>query len=310
MKERYCILTNDVETTSIVNHCLSDEAGDLVLKEGMPRLLDLYKKYNVKATFFYCGDIIRQHPEVVTMILTDGHEVASHGWDHNSDRAFDVITLEEQMEHLKLSKDLLKKISGKEIMSFRAPALRINENTGLALNKMGFKTDSSIASQRMDMFLSFGVRQKLKWIFSPRKPYYTNPSKIWKKGNSNLFEIPVSALIFPYIGTTLRIMPFMTRLIRLLLHCETVISGKPIVFLTHPNEFMDENADIRETKRRSKNFFGYVFGDIIRRKLKKKNLGAKGLILYEKEIAFFKKKGYRFVTCENYKQIIDENKRK
>lgn len=303
MKERYCILTNDVETTSIVNHCLNDQAGDLVLKEGMPRLLDLYKKYNVKATFFYCGDIIRQHPEVVKMILADGHEVASHGWDHDSDKAFDVLSYEQQLEHLKLSKDLLEKISGKEIISFRAPALRINQDTGRALNAMGFKTDSSIASQRMDMFLSFGAIKKLKWLFSPRMPYYADPGKMWRRGKGNLFEIPVSAFVLPYIGTTLRIIPFLTRCTRMLLHWESVNTGKPIVFLTHPNEFMDEAVTETKTKRRSKNFLSYLLGDVLRRKLKFKNLGSKALPLYEKEIKFFHEKGYKFITCEAYYKL-------
>lgn len=52
MSKSYCLLTNDVETTSVWNHCLSDKTGEKVLKEGMPILLELYEKSNVKATFF------------------------------------------------------------------------------------------------------------------------------------------------------------------------------------------------------------------------------------------------------------------
>lgn len=47
----FVLLTNDVETTSIVNGGLRDETGLKVWKEGMPRLLALYAKHNVKATF-------------------------------------------------------------------------------------------------------------------------------------------------------------------------------------------------------------------------------------------------------------------
>ena len=52
-----CLITNDVETTSIVNHRLSDETGRYVLEQGMPRLLDLYDAYGVRATFFFTGHI-------------------------------------------------------------------------------------------------------------------------------------------------------------------------------------------------------------------------------------------------------------
>ena len=36
--KKYCLLTNDVETTSIVNNRLCDKTGEKVLKEGMPVL--------------------------------------------------------------------------------------------------------------------------------------------------------------------------------------------------------------------------------------------------------------------------------
>ncbi len=231
IKNKYCLLTNDVETTSIVNHCLSSDAGDLVLTQGLPRLLELYKKYDIKSTFFFNGDIIRQHPKVVTMILDDGHEVASHGWVHESNQAFDVLSLEAQIEHLKLSKELLENIGGKEVISFRAPALRINEQTGIALKKTGFKIDSSIAAQRLDMFMSFGGFKKLTWLFAPRLPYLSDSNGLWRKGK-DIYEIPVSAFGFPYIGTTLRIFPFLTRLTRIMLHLENSINQKPIVFLS------------------------------------------------------------------------------
>jgi len=308
MKGRYCILTNDVETTSIANHCLSHEAGDLVLSQGMPRLLDLYKKYNVKSTFFFNGDIIQQHPHVVEMILEDGHEVASHGWVHDADKAFDVLSYSEQVRHLKLSKSMLEELSKKEVISFRAPALRINEDTAKALDETGFKIDSSVSSQRMDMFLSFGGLKKLNWFFAPRNPYFTVSDKLWKKGEGKVYEIPVSAMGLPYIGTTLRIIPVLTRITRYVLHLESILTGKPIVFLTHPNEFIDEEIKDKKTKRRSSNFISYILGDILRRKLKLKNLGYRALPLYEGEIVFFKKKGYQFVTCDGFYKIKNEAK--
>ena len=51
-----CYLTNDVETTSIVNGGLRDDTGIKVWKEGLPALLDLYDEFGVKATFFYIAN--------------------------------------------------------------------------------------------------------------------------------------------------------------------------------------------------------------------------------------------------------------
>lgn len=50
MKNRYCLLTNDVETTSVWLNTLRDATGIKVLKVGMPILLDIYRKYEIKTT--------------------------------------------------------------------------------------------------------------------------------------------------------------------------------------------------------------------------------------------------------------------
>ena len=69
MNERYCLLTNDVECHSIRFNALRDETGLNVLREGMPLLLDLYSAFEIKATFFFTGDMARKFPKVVEMVL-------------------------------------------------------------------------------------------------------------------------------------------------------------------------------------------------------------------------------------------------
>ena len=296
---KYYIATNDVETTSIVNNNLSDKTGMLVLEEGLPLLLELYAQYNVKTTFFFTGYIAEKFPEVVRLVLPYGHEVGSHGYTHDVNMAFDMLSLEEQKEHLKKSKTILEDLSGQEVISFRAPAARTNKYTATALAETGFKIDSSIASQRFDFFLSFGSRQKLNWLKAPRVPYFTKEDSLWEKGNGPILEIPISAFIMPYIGTTMRLFPLLTTLLRNLLAVESSFNKKPIVFLTHPNEFINEEY-YNKQNRRSKSLLGYIVGDIIRRRLKVKNLGEDALPLYNRELDFFKRKKFSFVTCKEY----------
>ena len=260
MKKNIALFTNDVETTSIINHCLSDETGELVLKQGMPRLLELYAKYDVKATFFFTGHIARLYPDVVKMVMKDGHEVGSHGLTHQVDQAFDVLSLEEQIRHLKKSKAILEDISGEEVISFRAPAARVNKETPMALIDAGFKIDSSVSSQRLDMFLSFGALKKLHWLTTPRKPYFVDKSNIFKKGSSDILEIPISAFGFPYIGTFMRIAPLLNRATRNLLYLESKCNNRPFVFLTHPNEFIDEIREDKKIERRADGYISYLFG--------------------------------------------------
>lgn len=297
-KERICLITNDVETSSILNHKLRDKTGEYVLTQGMPRLLDLYDKYGVKATFFYTGHIAQLYPDVVKMAYEHGHEVGSHGLTHEVSQAFDVLTPEKQLSHLKQSKQILEDIIGDEVVSFRAPAARVDEHFPMIMKEAGFKVDSSVASQRFDMMFSFGALKKLHWITAPRKAYFVKEDNIFKKGDSQVLEVPISAMGFPYIGTFMRIAPGLNRMTRRVLFWETCCNGRQFVFLTHPNEFIDEDWEGGKIERRASNYLSYLLGDVLRHKLKVKNLGEKALPIFEKELTFFQKKGFEYITCK------------
>jgi len=294
MVQNIACMTNDVETTSIVNGGLRDETGVKVWKEGLPMLLDLYDKYGVKATFFYIANFAKQHPEIIKIVQARGHEIACHGLTHRHDKAFDVMPYGEQLEHLSTAKKILEDIAGEEVVSFRAPALRVNFDTPKALNEVGFKYDSSVAPQRMDMFMSLGSKNKLQWFGAPRTPYRTNPKNLARKGDSPIIEVPVSSFVVPYIGTFMRISPTLNVLTRRLLYWETKNTVKPINFLIHPNEVITEEDLHTETQRRASSYIGYLLSDVLRRKLKQKNLGLDALYLFEKEVSFWKSKQYEF----------------
>lgn len=295
---RRCLLTNDVETTSILNGGLRPETGIKVWKEGMPRLLDLYDKYNVKSTFFFIADFAQTCPDVVTMIKGKGHEVACHGLTHEHYKAFDILTLEEQIEHLTKAKQILEDISGEEVISFRAPALRVNSFTPMALKESGFRFDSSIAPQRMDMFMSLGSKNKLQWLRAPRTCYETAIDNLARRGNSGIMEVPVSSFVAPYIGTFMRISPAMNAIIRYLLYWETKESLKVINFLIHPNEIIDEEDLHLKTEKRVKGFIYSLLSDTLRHRLKLNNLGSLCAPLYEEEIKFWSSKNYEFIPIK------------
>jgi peptidoglycan/xylan/chitin deacetylase (PgdA/CDA1 family) len=287
---KFALFTNDVETTSVWHNRLSDKTGEKVLKEGMPRLLDLYRNQQVKCTFFFTGYIAQKFPDIVRMISTDGHEVGCHGLTHQVNQAFDVLDLNQQIEQLKQAKDILEMVSDTEVITFRAPSLRVNQDTPQALEETGFKIDSSVAPQRFDMFLSFGSLKKMAWLSAPRLPYKTAQNSLQSRGVGPIVEVPISAALIPYIGTTLR------------LHLESNLNKKPIVFLFHPNEVINESDEPRTTRKRAKNLFSYLLADLLRSRLKIKNLGEASLDLLDRELAFFTKKKYSFVTIKDYCQ--------
>lgn len=307
MNKKYSLITNDVETTSLWNHKLSRKTGEIVLKDGMPLLLEIYECYNVKATFYFNGDIVKLYPEVARMVLPYGHEVACHGLTHEADKAFDILTLEEQINHLATSKKMLEDICGHEVISFRAPALRVNKFTPAALEKTGFKTDSSIAPQRVDMFLSFGSKGKLRWLGAPRTPYFTKPDDLSRRGIGPIFEIPVSSFMLPYAGTVMRISPALLSAVRTMLHFETSLTKRPIVFLIHPNELINEQIDNTPIIRRAKGYISYLLGDKLRYHLKLRNLGEKAIPLLNAQLIYLSKRNYNFITVKEYYNFINNS---
>ena len=299
---KYCLMTNDVETTSI-NGSLHDEIGIKVWKEAMPQLLDLYSKYDVKATFYFVADFAQKYPEIVKMIIPNGHEVACHGLTHEHSKAFDVLSSDDQLKHLVEAKNILEDISGQEVVSFRAPALRVNHHTVGALKNAGFLTDSSIAPQRIDMFMSLGSKNKIQWLGAPRSNYETSLNNLARKGNSGINEFPVSGFGLPYIGTLMRLSPAINRLIRYMVYLETNFSNRNVNFLIHPSEFVEETEEQMQIHRRESNPILHYFSDVLRVKLKKKNLGKAAFPLFEEELKFWKNKGYSFVTVKELNSL-------
>jgi peptidoglycan-N-acetylglucosamine deacetylase len=66
--------------------------------ETTPRLLDILKQRNIKATFFMIGQNAQANPTIVQRILAEGHEIGNHSWTHpqlsklSDDRVTEEIT--------------------------------------------------------------------------------------------------------------------------------------------------------------------------------------------------------------------------
>jgi peptidoglycan/xylan/chitin deacetylase (PgdA/CDA1 family) len=272
-------MTNDVEAHSLSLNREDPRTVDLVYRVGLPRLLDLLSRHDITSTFYFTGMFCEQSPESLDLVYDHGHEIGCHGYDHSPDRAFDLLNYQEQVNELEKAKEAIEPVAGK-ISSFRAPALRVNEYTVRALEATGFTTDSSVCSQRFDGPFTFGAKEKMKWLRAPRLPYRLSYDSLTKEGNSEILEIPISAAVFPFIGTTMRISPGIGKLLKKYLFKESKNTGKPIVFLFHPNECLDIEDKVVSTCR-TKNPINYLFADLIRHRLKLRNMGVASLKLLD-----------------------------
>jgi len=94
------------------------------LKITTQKILKLFKKYNVTATFFVVGHLAEQFPDIIEDIKKQGHEIASHSHTHIDLRK---ITPEEFEKDLKKSIDTIEKISKEKVKGFRAPFFSVSE---------------------------------------------------------------------------------------------------------------------------------------------------------------------------------------
>lgn len=85
--------------------------------QGMPRILNLMDKHEIKATFFIPGITVERYPEVAKEIVRCGHEIAYHGYTHES-------FPDKKREHdaILKTKKIIFDITGYRIVGQRAPS--------------------------------------------------------------------------------------------------------------------------------------------------------------------------------------------
>lgn len=116
------------------------------------RLLDVFAKADVKATFFVLGWVAERYPELIKEIHSQGHEIASHGYAH---RRASEQTRDELFADVKRSKDHLENLLGEEIIGYRAPSFSIgytNEWAFEVLKELGFHYSSSTYPVKHDLY--------------------------------------------------------------------------------------------------------------------------------------------------------------
>jgi len=102
-------------------------------------MLEIFKRYGVPATFFVPGFDAEQNPELVREIAASGHEVAAHGYLHES---FE-LALDEEEQLLRKSHDILTDLAGVAPRGWRSPGGKKSSRTLAVLSDLGYIYDSS-----------------------------------------------------------------------------------------------------------------------------------------------------------------------
>ena len=170
----------------------SKNAACGIYELAIPRFLELFRQFDIRATFFVIGkDLLnRKNIEILQEALRQGHEVANHTMNHITDRAFSSLPLEKRIEEIKLSHNAIFENIGVKPVGFKAPAYSlVSEEVLKVLDEEGYLYDSSA----MPVSVA-GALNMMQHIIPhmTKRSYWQNSGIPQKVGN--VLQVPVSTI--------------------------------------------------------------------------------------------------------------------
>ena len=266
---------------------------------GIENWRRLLNKHNAKATFFLStncfsakGDDYNKILKQLKLLLKEGHEIGLHvhpdsdlalqsllGKKFNATGAKFYI-YKEINEIVSASKTLIRKHLGINVTSFRWGNWALNTDAAKALQKNGFRIDSSAAPgikghQKDKMSYDWSkVFERYPWRLS------TIDYKITKHQNSNVLEMPIAT--FNFFGLNLRADPANSSLLSGCFHYyyrNADRSNKPFVFvvISHSIEATHKNGSETKVIDVMEEFLSYAgkFNDVELKTLNKARTSVK-----------------------------------
>jgi polysaccharide deacetylase family protein (PEP-CTERM system associated) len=138
----------------------------------------LFAQAGVKGTFFTLGWVAERYPALIRRIVEDGHEIASHGWDHKRVHSMSADAFRSDVTR---AHDAIAEAAGVAPTGYRAPSFSIDARTPWAheiLAELGYAYSSSVAPVVHD---HYGWREAPRFAFRP-------------VAGSEMIELPVTTV--------------------------------------------------------------------------------------------------------------------
>ena len=187
-------------------------------------ILDLFDEADVRATFFTLGWVAERHGALLREIAARGHELASHGWDHQRVFRMDRAGFAADIARARAA---IENAAGVRVTGYRAPSFSIDARTPWAFEELaaqGYAYSSSVAPIRHDHY---------GWIEAPRFAFRPLP-------HTHLIELPVTTAALAGRrfaaggGGFFRVLPY--AFTRWAIRQVNGSEGRPAVFYFHPWE--------------------------------------------------------------------------
>jgi len=107
---------------------------------AVPRILDLFERYDLRCTFFVPGVVVERWPDVIRDIHAAGHEIGHHGYRHTDP----VQRLDDGRTEFEAALDVFDEVIGEKPVGYRNPAGSFTDRTRELLFEHGIRYDSSM----------------------------------------------------------------------------------------------------------------------------------------------------------------------
>ena len=193
------------------------------------RLLALFDTHHVKGTFFILGWVAARCPALVREIAGLGHEIASHGFDH---QLIYTLTREQYREDVRRAKGVIEQMAGCVVRGYRAPSFSIVRESLWALDVLieeGHTYDASVFPIHHDRY---GIPESSRRVH------------VIERASGSIVEVPASTVRIGHAnwptagGGYFRLLPYqwtawsISRVNR--------VDAEPVVFYIHPWEIDPE----------------------------------------------------------------------
>jgi peptidoglycan/xylan/chitin deacetylase (PgdA/CDA1 family) len=186
------VLTADISSINRMTPMSHQSYGPLV---GVPRILALLERHDIKSTFFVPGYTAHRYPDVVRSIVEAGHEVAHHSYFHENTVGMSAQT---EADMIDLGLRALHDVAGVRPTGYRAPMWEMNYHTPGLLAERGFLYDSSLMDSDHPYILAVEssagttslVEVPVSWGLDDWEQYAFLPDLI----GSGVIESPAKAL--------------------------------------------------------------------------------------------------------------------
>lgn len=223
--------------------CIDRDAWDGCesrVERNTDAVLAMFAEAGVVGTFFTLGWVAERFPRLIRRIVEAGHELASHGYDHQ--RVF-LMDANSFRADLVKARDFLEQAGGVAVTGYRAPSFSIDQRTPWAhpvLADAGYAYSSSVAPILHD---HYGWPQAPRFAFLPVV-------------GSDLVELPVTTArlggrVLPAGGGGFfRLLPY--GLSRWALRQVTEQDERPAILYFHPWEIDPDQPRVPHASLRSR----------------------------------------------------------